>query len=173
MGAVLAFAALVALRFWQVSADPPSEKVEQDYYQVEHVTDGDTLVLAGGTRVRLIGVDTPETRFSPRSDGNDQPHAREALLFTKRAVEGRQVRLQFDIERADKYGRLLAYVWYIDGESNEERLLNDELIRAGLAETLLKFPYSESMKRRFRASQSAAKSSKRGIWSSDLTRRDE
>jgi micrococcal nuclease len=167
MGAVLALAALVAYRVWQDSSQPAPEKLSEDHYQVDRVTDGDTLVLADGSRLRLIGVDTPETRFSRRSDGTDQPLARDALLFTERAVEGRQVRLQFDKERADQYGRLLAYVWYIDRDSGQELLLNEELIRAGLAEAMLRFPYSESMKRRFRAAQAQAKNSKRGIWSKE------
>lgn len=160
-------AALIAYRVWQDSSQPAPEKHADDHYQVEHVTDGDTLVLADGGRLRLIGVDTPETRFSRRSDGKDQPLARDALLFTQRAVEGRQVRLQFDKERADQYGRLLAYVWYIERDSGQELLLNEELIRAGLAEALLRFPYSDSMKRRFRAAQSEAKNASRGIWSKE------
>jgi micrococcal nuclease len=158
-------AALVAYRVWQLSAQPAPEKLADDHHQVEQVIDGDTLTLEGGTRLRLIGVDTPETRFSRRSDGEDQPLARDALLFAERAVEGRQVRLQFDKERTDQYGRLLAYVWYIDRESERELLLNEELIRAGLAEAMLRFPYSESMKHRFRAAQAEAKNAKRGIWS--------
>jgi micrococcal nuclease len=159
--------ALAAYRVWQLSGQPAPEKLALDQHHVEQVIDGDTLTLKGGTRLRLIGVDTPETRFSRRSDGNDQPLARDALLFAERAVEGRQVRLQFDKERADQYGRILAYVWYFDRESSEELLLNEELIRAGLAEALLRFPYSESMKRRFRAAQSEAKNAKRGIWSKE------
>jgi micrococcal nuclease len=163
--AILAFAALVGFRIWQLSADRPPEKLEQDHHQVESVTDGDTLVLAGGARVRLIGVDAPETRFSPRSDGEDQPLARDALTFAEQAVEGRQVRLEFDKERTDKYGRFLAYIWYMDRESGAELLLNEELIRAGLARALLRYPYSESMKRRFREAQWEAKGAKRGVWS--------
>jgi micrococcal nuclease len=160
----LALAALVGFRIWQLSTDRAPEQLDQDHYQVERVTDGDTLVLAGGARVRLIGVDAPETRFSPRSDGEDQPFARDALVFAEQAIEGRQVRLQFDKERTDKYGRFLAYIWYLDRESGEELLLNEELIRAGLARALLRYPYSESMKRRFRSAQADAKAAQRGVW---------
>jgi micrococcal nuclease len=164
-GALLAVVALVGFRIWQLSADRTPGQLDQDHHQVESVIDGDTLALADGTRVRLIGVDAPETRFSPRSDGKDQPLARDALAFAEQAVEGRRVRLQFDKERSDQYGRLLAYVWYVDREGGEELLLNEELIRAGLADVLLRYPYSESMKRRFRAAQAEAKNSKRGMWS--------
>jgi micrococcal nuclease len=129
------------------------------------VIDGDTLELNDGTRVRLIGVDSPETKFSRRSDGKDQPLARDAMQLARRAVEGREVRLQLDNEREDKYGRLLAYVWYTDEMDGVEHMLNEELIRAGLARAYLQFPYSESMKRRFRAAQTEAKTAKRGVWS--------
>jgi micrococcal nuclease len=165
MGAVLALVALVGYRIWQLSADRSPDQSEQDNHHVESVIDGDTLALASGARVRLIGVDAPETRFSPRSDGKDQPQARDALAFAEQAVEGRRVRLEFDKERTDKYGRILAYVWYLDRENGEELLLNEELIRAGLARVLLRYPYSESMKRRFRAAQAEARSAARGVWS--------
>src|SRR5688572_4114158 len=101
MGAVLALAMLVAFRVWQLTSHQTPEQLAEDHYQVERVTDGDTLVLAGGARVRLIGSDTPETKFSPRSDGQDQPLARDALEFTQRAAEGRQLRLTFDKVRVD------------------------------------------------------------------------
>ena len=79
------------------------------------------------------------------------------------------MRLGFDNEREDQYGRSLAYIWYNDPTGGQELLLNEELIRAGLAKALLRFPYSESMKRRFRAAESEARSSKRGLWSSAKT----
>jgi micrococcal nuclease len=162
-GVVLALVALVGLRIWQLTSQPGHE-IDGRRERVKHVIDGDTLELADGSRVRLIGVDTPETKFSRRSDGKDQPLARDALEFAEQAVEGREVRLEFDFEREDKYGRLLAYVWYTDGAGGEALLLNEQLIRAGLASALLRFPYSETMKRRFRAAESDAKRSKRGLW---------
>jgi micrococcal nuclease len=92
---------------------------------VSFVIDGDTLLLDDGSRVRLIGVDTPETHDRTR---RPELWGAEADAFTRAIVErgGGRVRLQFDDERLDKYQRYLAYVW-IDG-----KLLNEELIRAGL-----------------------------------------
>src|SRR5262245_39753543 len=55
---------------------------------VERVVDGDTLVLAGGDRVRLIGVDTPETHHPTKPA---QPFGQEAYTFTRRMTEGKQV----------------------------------------------------------------------------------
>jgi len=80
---------------------PPSPKL----YQVERVIDGDTIKLSNGERVRYIGIDTPER--GGKSSGE------EAYYANKRLVDGKKVRLEFDVQKRDDYRRLLAYV-YID-----------------------------------------------------------
>ncbi len=134
----------------------PPESLSEGDYQVQHVVDGDTLALANGARIRLLGVDTPETvkRNTPV-----QAWGREASDFTKAFVAGGAVRLTFDRERTDKYDRFLAYVWVGD------RMLNEELLRAGLGRALLQYPYASSMKARFRKAETEAKRARRGIWS--------
>jgi micrococcal nuclease len=134
---------------------PPKSLAEGDY-QVQRVVDGDTLVLANGARVRLLGVDTPET-VKPNTPV--QPWGSEASAFAKAFVAGGTVRLTFDSERTDKYDRFLAYVWVGD------RMLNEELLRAGLGKALLQYPYSSAMKRRFRQAEAEAKQARRGMWS--------
>ena len=123
---------------------------------VVRVVDGDTLVLANGERVRLIGVNTPETKHPTKPV---QPFGPEASEFPRRAVEGRYVTLKFDREKRDRYQRLLAYVYLKDW------CLNEEVIRAGLGECVTRYPYDSSMKRRFRAAESEARVARRGIWS--------
>jgi micrococcal nuclease len=124
---------------------------------VERVVDGDTLVIAGGDRIRLIGVDTPETKHPTKPP---QPFGKEAYEFTRRTVEGKQVQIKFDPrETKDRYGRTLAYV-YVDGQ-----FLNEMLIRQGLARALLSYPFSAEMKSVFRNAEAAAKSERRGVWS--------
>ena len=120
------------------------------------VVDGDTIIVEPDHVVRLIGVDTPETvkpnhaieRFGP-----------EATQFTKRFLWAGTARLTFDRERVDRFGRFLAYVWV------GRRLLNEELLRAGLARFEPQFYYSELMKRRFRQAENKARRSRIGIWS--------
>ena len=154
--AALIVAALIVLRLFTRSFDPgPFSFDAAESYRVQRVVDGDTLLLADGTRVRLLGVDTPETKH-PRLP--PEPLGVEASEFTRRHVEGRTVTLQFDRERRDRYHRVLAYV-YLDGW-----MLNEELIRAGFSRAETRFPYSSAMKRRFRNAEEEARANHRGLW---------
>ncbi|HTI49382.1 MAG TPA: thermonuclease family protein [Planctomycetaceae bacterium] len=153
---MLALAIVVAWRIWslgEVQPPPPLAPGAQTF--VRRAVDGDTLLLEDGRRVRLLGVDTPETK---REGTPVEPWGPEAHDFTARLVEGRLVRLEFDRERHDKYDRILAYVY------TDDKLLNEELLRAGLGRALLKFPYSDAMKRRFRKAEQEARAARRGIW---------
>lgn len=125
-------------------------------YLVERVVDGDTLLLAGGHRVRLIGVNTPETKHPTLPV---EPLGPESSDFTRRHVEGRMVTLKFDRERRDKFRRVLAYV-YLD-----DWFLNEELIRAGYSAAQTRFPYGSAMKKRFRLAEQEARNANRGMWS--------
>ncbi len=122
---------------------------------VQRVIDGDTVVLSNGERVRYIGMDTPEL-YHPRKPV--QFYAREAMEFNRRLVEGKRVRLEFDLERRDKYGRLLAYVYLPDGT-----FVNAELVRQGYAQ-LLTFPPNVKHVDLFRKLQTEAREANRGLW---------
>lgn len=124
---------------------------------VERVVDGDTLVLADQTKVRLIAVDTPETKHPSKPV---EPFGPEASAFTRKAVEGRVVQLRFDRNRYDRYQRTLAYIYVGDW------CLNEELIRAGFSECVTQYPFDAAMKQRFLAAESEARRARRGIWSS-------
>ena len=127
-------------------------------YEVERCVDGDTILLVGGTRIRMIGANTPET-VKPNSPV--EPFGPEASQYTKTVVaqNGNKVRISFDGDQIDRYGRTLAMVWLGD------ELLNEQLIREGLAKAELQYKYSDAMKSRFRNAESAAKLERRGIWS--------
>jgi micrococcal nuclease len=158
---VLVLALIALLRWWQgpqPQAPPAPETLPEGTYTVQRVVDGDTIALTNGARVRLIGVNTPET-VKPNSPV--EPFGPEAKQFTQRLIDEShgQVRLQLDRERVDKYDRFLAYVW-VDG-----RLLNEELVQAGLAKAELQYRYSSTMKTRFRRAEEAAQAAHRGIWS--------
>lgn len=109
-----------------------SSSYGQDVVRVKRVIDGDTLLLANDERVRLIGVDTPETQHPQKPV---EHFGKEAYLFTKRTVEGKEVRLEYDWQRKDRHGRLLAYVYLMDGD-----FLNAEIIKQGYGFTYTKYP---------------------------------
>jgi micrococcal nuclease len=125
--------------------------------RVTAVIDGDTLDVAWAghrERVRLLGVDTPETVDPRRPVGC---YGAEASAFTHRRLQGRTVRLSFDRQRRDRYGRLLAYV-QVDGHR-----FNDELLTAGYAR-LLVIPPNGRYGRAMLDRELAARSAGRGLW---------
>jgi micrococcal nuclease len=148
---------LIAGRFCQSSVHPSADfRFEAQVPQhVERVIDGDTIVLEGHVRVRLIGVDTPETKHPHKPI---EPLGPEATEFTRSQVEDRDVTLQFDRERRDRYGRVLAYV-YVDG-----KLLNEEIIRAGFSRAETHFKFDRAMAKRFFEAEAEAREAGRGIW---------
>ena len=98
---------------------------------VVRVVDGDTIFVRGpGGRtedVRLIGIDTPETVDPRRPVGCFGP---EASAYAKHLLTGRRVRLVYDRELHDRYGRFLAYVWL---SASRPLFVNAELVRRGYA----------------------------------------
>src|SRR4030043_1262577 len=126
----------------------------QDWVKVKRVIDGDTLLLTNGEKVRLIGVDTPETKHPQKPV---QRFGKEAYLFTRTMVEGKEVRLEFDWQKRDRYGRLLAYVYLPDGT-----FLNAEIIKQGYGFAYTRFPFK--FLEEFRSYEKEAKENKRGLW---------
>jgi micrococcal nuclease len=135
---------------------------------VERAVDGDTLKLANGERVRLIGIDTPEMHESEklyrdsRKSGQDaqiiQAMGRRAYKFTKELVEGKTVRLEFDVEKRDKYGRLLGYAYLPDNT-----FVNAEIIRQGYA-SVMTYPPNVKHADEFLRLYRQARDSKLGLW---------
>lgn len=119
--------------------------------------DGDTLVVdLNGSRekVRLIGVDTPETVHPSKPV---QHFGKEASAFTKRMAAGKRVRLEYDGQKRDRYGRLLAYVYLQDGT-----FLNAEIIRQGYGFAYTRFPFKYMDQ--FRQHEREAREALRGLW---------
>jgi micrococcal nuclease len=156
---LLLIALATALRFGflpRPDQDPPEVLPEETTYVVQRVVDGDTLRLPGRIYVRLIGVDTPET---VKPNWPVEPFGPEATQFTKEFIGRQPIQLRLDHERTDQHGRWLAYV-YVNG-----KMLNEALLKAGLATAHTEYHYSESMKKRFREAEAAARKKRLGIWS--------
>ncbi len=155
----------------EAEADSPVEEDEQEagleeLAQVEYdetvtvtrVVDGDTVDISLAIdvihRVRLVGVDTPETK-EPGCEV--QPYGTDASKFTTEELQGEEVELEFDEDRDDRYDRLLAYV-YIDDE-----MFNETLLEEGYAQVYTVSP-NDKYEDRFEEAQDEAQDAEIGIW---------
>lgn len=127
--------------------------------QVLRVVDGDTIQLSNGEWVRYIGVDAPELRrkVGTRWVEDPQPGAEEAYELNRRLVEGKRVRLDWDVERRDRFHRLLAYVFA------DNIFVNAELVKAGYA-TVFTHPPNVRYHQLFLDLQKEARMEQRGLW---------
>lgn len=126
---------------------------------VTRVVDGDTIVIENDRKVRLIGIDTPETVDPRRAVGC---FGKEASKETKKLVEGKTVYLNKDVSEVDKYGRLLRYV-YLPENDDVYILVNDYLVRAGFAKAST-YPPDVRFAEQFRQAEAEARTSSRGLW---------
>jgi micrococcal nuclease len=130
-------------------------------YVVDRVVDGDTFeIMYEGvkTKVRLIGVDTPET---VKAGTPVQWYGNDASNFTKKTLENQKVRLEFDKNPRDIYGRLLAYVYLPNGD-----MLNVVLLHRGYAKTSFYYPNTRHKKMFLDIEQQAQKDMV-GMWDTD------
>ena len=136
---------------------------------VQRAVDGDTLKLENGERVRLIGIDTPEMHESDKLYRDSQRTrqdvrtiqelGRRAYEFTKKLAEGKRVSLEFDVEKYDKYDRLLAYVYL----KKDGTFVNAEIIKQGYA-SLMTIPPNAKYSNLFLKLYQEARNNKRGLW---------
>ena len=137
--------------------EAPVPRPSTETVPVTRVVDGDTIevqLVGREVDVRLIGIDTPE------SVAPDQPvecYGRRASAYTGSRLEGEIVHLEFDIERLDRFGRTLAYVWVGD------ELFNETLVSQGYA-VITTFPPNVKYVDRFLAAQREAREAGRGLW---------
>jgi micrococcal nuclease len=124
--------------------------------KVTEVVDGDTIDISpsveGLSRVRLIGMDTPEVYFGT------QPYGPEASAYAKQQLDGEEVNLELDVQKIDPYGRLLAYVYLPDRE-----MFNEVLLEEGYAQVAT-FPPNVKYVDRFLEAQREARAANRGLW---------
>lgn len=138
---------------------PPPTELRRGFVRVLRVVDGDTLIISGESgeeRVRFIGVDCDEVsqdHFDPSSAG-----WRQALWLYERLKPDAQVRLSFDKERVDRYGRTLAYVHLPGGE-----MINELLLMEGHARAMAVAPNTR-YSRQFSALEQKARQAGKGRW---------
>jgi micrococcal nuclease len=149
----------------QVQAPPQTAKVL-------YVGDGDTLKVSyngKSERLRLIGIDAPESRINKKAKSDAQrtgedvktiiAMGKKATTFVKTLVNpGDPVRIEFDVQTRDKYGRLLGYVYLPNG-----KMLNEEIVKAGYA-NLMTYPPNVKHQERFLKAYREAREGRRGLW---------
>ena len=148
---------MVLLAFGCGAALPPQASVRR-------VIDGDTIELADGRLVRYIGIDTPELRRKVEGHWvlDPEPFGEAARDANRRLVEGRTIRLEYDVQTHDRFGRLLAYA-YVTRDGDGEVMVNAELLRDGFAQ-LLTIPPDVRHVEQFRALAETARRERRGLW---------
>jgi len=138
----------------------PSADSGMTQYTVTRVVDGDTFWVDDGSReglkVRLIGVDAPE----PRNSGFKMKgyFGSESSAYLSQLLDGRKVRLEYDVSRHDRYGRTLAYVYLEDGT-----FVNADLVKNGYA-TVMTMPPNVKHAEEFVKLAEKARKQKRGLW---------
>jgi micrococcal nuclease len=128
-------------------------------YQVDRVIDGDTIDIKidGNTkRVRLLGIDAPETKHPQKKV---ECYGQESVQFLKQLLENQNVIVEFDFSQdmEDRYGRMIAYVWL------EDKLVNLLMIEQGFA---FEYTYKNEYKyqKEFIDAEAKAKSNQLGLW---------
>ena len=134
-----------------------------EYFYVKEVVDGDTVVLGDlkETRLRYIGINSPENLTD---DSPGDPFAYETTKMNKNLVGGKRIRVEYDEQKYDDYGRLLGYVYA------DNLLVNEQLLNHGLAKILFIKPnlkYFES----FKQAEKYAQDKRIGIWTNPVTYR--
>lgn len=147
-----------------------AEKI--DSARIIRVVDGDTIKVnykGNEESVRLIGIDAPESRlnkkarYDARRNGEDLKTiiamGREATNFVKTLVKPWEtVKIEFDVQKRDKYGRLLGYVYLSNG-----KMLNEEIVKAGYA-NLMTIPPNVKYQEAFLKAYREARENRRGLW---------
>jgi micrococcal nuclease len=141
----------IPLLFWTSCAEQ-----DKKWHLVTKVIDGDTFWIDGKEKVRLIGIDAPESRNTGRKKIGY--FGKEAKLHLQEFLMGKKVQLKFDVTERDRYQRLLAYVYLEDGT-----FLNAELVKQGYA-TVYTVPPNVQYADLFLEMQREARENDRGLW---------
>jgi len=136
LGAVVIFAVYIWLEVFDTEqvVQEPSDRIETEFIRV---VDGDTIIVKYNgekTRVRLIGINSPESVHEDESKNTQE--GRDASAFLKEYLaDTDKVWLEFDVEQKDQYERVLAYVWLSpEGINIEEDMLNGIIVKEGYAD---------------------------------------
>ena len=133
---------------------------QSTFYKVKSVVDGDTFWVYDGTpkglKVRLIGINSPETRNTGRTQV--EYFGKEASAFAQNLLLNKRVRLEFDVEKYDRYKRTLAYAYLESGA-----MVNALVVKEGYAQVAT-YPPNVRYQGMFQKLEREARSARRGLW---------
>ncbi|MCH6232872.1 thermonuclease family protein [Cognataquiflexum rubidum] len=151
---------LLLVLFLFLSAIPSPAQTEPKWYPVSKIVDGDTFWIINGKneneKIRLIGVDAPESRKSGKKEIGY--YGKESKIYLEQLLTGKKVRLEYDVGKYDRYKRTLAYVYLENGI-----FLNAHLIKNGYA-SVMTVPPNVRHADQFVQLQKEAREKKRGLW---------
>ncbi|MBI4974842.1 MAG: thermonuclease family protein [Candidatus Omnitrophica bacterium] len=152
----------------QSEAAPSQDK----FLYVRRVIDGDTIKLSDGQKVRLIGIDTPESYYSDKLLRDSKRSRKDiktilklgkrASSFTRELCLGKKVRLEYDVVKKDRYGRTLAYVYLENGT-----FVNAKILEEGYAQVMT-VPPNVKYADYFLRIQGEARDKNKGLWSREV-----
>lgn len=160
--AVAVFLALSCINFTSLGAFQPAQSGNNTnvFFRIHRVVDGDTfwLINAKGEKekIRFIGIDAPEAKNYGKKV--KQYYGKESTNFLTNYLKGKKVRLEYDVQKYDQYGRTLAYVFMEDGT-----FLNEYLIKNGYAKVVT-FPPNVKYHRQFVIAERYARQHQLGMW---------
>lgn len=153
---------LLSLTLFNISCNSRSgdRKSNTELLTVTKIVDGDTFWADNGTekgiKIRLIGVDAPESRKTFKKEIGY--FGKEAKEYLNIMLTGKRVKLEFDVTKTDQYGRTLAYVYLEDGT-----FVNAELVKQGYA-MVMTIPPNVKYADLFLKLQQEARENNRGLW---------
>ena len=134
---------------------------ENTWYKVSKITDGDTFyVMAKNSekfKIRLIGIDAPES-YNVGKKFRKEYFGKEAKVFVTNLLKNKKVKLTFDVQKTDRYGRILAYVYLENGV-----FLNQYLVENGFA-VVATFPPNVKYVEVFTKAEKLARKKEVGLW---------
>ncbi len=146
--------------FRNSSSSPSDPSTEYQFVNIIRVIDGDTFVIfniyGSEEKIRFIGINAPESRNSGKK--KKEEFGEESKKYLTDLLKGAKVRLEFDVQRIDRYGRTLAYVYLENGT-----FLNEYLVKMGYAQVAT-YPPNVKYKELFIEVQRYAREHKTGLW---------
>jgi micrococcal nuclease len=153
---------VITLYFSNACKEPKTKTLQisgSNWYPIKKFIDGDTFYVDNGSKkgvkIRLIGIDTPETKHPKKGV---EYFGKEASAYIKNLLEGEKVRLEFDVDTFDRYNRVLAYVFLKDST-----FVNAALVKYGYAQ-IATFPPNVKYVELFQKLNDEAREKNIGLW---------